>query len=225
MQVETHATGAGNGASDAPEGVNGSAELTERLLDAAVEVFAERGFEAARVAEIARRAGVTTGAIYARWPGKRDLIAAAIRHTVPKYMQTPSLVAATPADEVAAALGGDRASAQSARVRDVMLEALVSARRDDSFGYAVSDAMSGEAARLSDIVARGKADGCIDPELSTTAVVALCQALGLGMRLAAASETDGAAAEAADWDALVSRMSAALRPLTAERPASVLVSP
>ena len=139
-------------------------------------------------------------------------------------MQTPSLVAGTPADEVAAALGGDRASAQSARVRDVMLEALVSARRDDSFGYAVSDAMSREAARLSDIVARGKADGCIDPELSTTAVVALCQALGLGMRLAAAGETDGAIAEAADWDALVSRMSAALRPLTAERPAPVLVS-
>ena len=38
--------------------VSRSQAATERLLDAAVEVFAERGFEAARVAEIARRAGL-----------------------------------------------------------------------------------------------------------------------------------------------------------------------
>ncbi|HBM57090.1 MAG TPA: TetR family transcriptional regulator, partial [Acidimicrobiaceae bacterium] len=33
--------------------------LTERLLHAAAEVFAEEGYERAGVAEIARRAGVT----------------------------------------------------------------------------------------------------------------------------------------------------------------------
>ena len=38
-------------------------ELKERLLHAAAEVFAENGYEKAGVAEIARRAGVTTGAI------------------------------------------------------------------------------------------------------------------------------------------------------------------
>ena len=37
------------------------------LIDAAAEVFAERGYDGAGVAEIARRAGVTTGAIYSRY--------------------------------------------------------------------------------------------------------------------------------------------------------------
>ena len=48
-------------------------ELTERLLQAAAEVFAENGYEKAGVAEIARRAGVTTGAIYSRYSGKAEL--------------------------------------------------------------------------------------------------------------------------------------------------------
>ena len=225
MPVETYAADVGADEADgALEGVNGSAELTERLLDAAVEVFAERGFEAARVAEIARRAGLTTGAIYARWLGKRDLIVAAIRHTVPQYMRTSSTAAGTPAEELAAALGADPASARSDRVRDVMLEALVSARRDDSFRTAVADAMDDEAARLSEIVSRGQAEGSIDPELSAPAVVALCQSLGLGARLAVAGGTQGGAVEVAEWDALVSRLITSLRPVEAERPLAA-VSP
>src|SRR5687767_5034028 len=52
--------------------------LTERLLAAAAEVFAERGYDGAGVAEIARRAGVTTGAIYSRYRGKAELLVAAL---------------------------------------------------------------------------------------------------------------------------------------------------
>ena len=43
------------------------------LIQAAAEVFAERGYAGAGVAEIARRAGVTTGAIYSRYSGKSVL--------------------------------------------------------------------------------------------------------------------------------------------------------
>ena len=39
-------------------------ELTARLLQAAAEVFAENGYSKAGLALVARRAGVTTGAIY-----------------------------------------------------------------------------------------------------------------------------------------------------------------
>ena len=43
------------------------------LLDAAAKVFSERGYEGASVAEIAERAGRTTGAIYAHFPTKEAL--------------------------------------------------------------------------------------------------------------------------------------------------------
>ena len=192
--------------------MGGSTDVTERLLDAAVEVFAEHGFEAARVAEIARRAGLTTGAIYARWQGKRDLIVAAVRHIVAQYVRASSSVAATPGKEVLAVLGDDLSTARDVRIREVVLEAMVSARRDDSFRAAVSDAMSEERASLSSIVARGKTDGSIDPALSTPAIVALCQCLGLGRHLAVSDELASGRVEAGDWDALVSRLMAALSP-------------
>jgi AcrR family transcriptional regulator len=48
----------------------------ERLLAAAREVFLQRGFHAASVAEIAERGGYTTGAIYSNFGGKDDLFLA-----------------------------------------------------------------------------------------------------------------------------------------------------
>ena len=196
----------------ATEGVSGSPAVTKRLLDAAVAVFAERGFEAARVAEIARRAGLTTGAIYARWQGKRALIVDAVRYVVPQCMQPLVAAAEMSAPDTLAALGTELMSAQNVRIRDIMLEAFVSARRDDSFRAAVSQSMQKEAAKLSTIVSRGKAEGSVDPELSTRAIVALYQALGLGMHLVMSSESEDGHVPAAEWDALIGRLMAAVSP-------------
>jgi AcrR family transcriptional regulator len=49
-------------------------ETRRALLDAAAEVFAERGFAGAALDEIAERAGYTRGAIYANFAGKDDLL-------------------------------------------------------------------------------------------------------------------------------------------------------
>ena len=48
-----------------------------RIVDAAAEVFAERGLDAS-TAEIAQRAGVGEGTVYRRFPCKDDLIAAIV---------------------------------------------------------------------------------------------------------------------------------------------------
>jgi TetR/AcrR family fatty acid metabolism transcriptional regulator len=45
-----------------------------RILDAAIKVFAERGFHIATVAEIARAAGVADGTIYLYFKSKDDLL-------------------------------------------------------------------------------------------------------------------------------------------------------
>src|SRR3954447_24274862 len=50
----------------------------DRLLQAATAVFSERGYDGAGVQEIARRAGLTTGAIYANFSGKAELLFEAI---------------------------------------------------------------------------------------------------------------------------------------------------
>lgn len=57
------------------------AQTYDELLDAAQSVFAERGFHAASVAEIARAAGYTKGAVYANFTGKSELFLAVLdRH-------------------------------------------------------------------------------------------------------------------------------------------------
>ncbi len=51
---------------------------TARILDAAETVFSERGFEAASLREIARRAGLQQPGLYNHFASKRDLYAAVL---------------------------------------------------------------------------------------------------------------------------------------------------
>jgi len=52
---------------------------TDSILQAALELLFEVGFDRFRVQDVAERAGSGTGAIYRRWPKKETLIAEAIR--------------------------------------------------------------------------------------------------------------------------------------------------
>jgi AcrR family transcriptional regulator len=51
------------------------------ILDAAYQVFAERGFEQATMAEIAAVAGVAKGTLYLYYPSKQDIYDAALRQS------------------------------------------------------------------------------------------------------------------------------------------------
>jgi AcrR family transcriptional regulator len=51
----------------------------EAILAATIELLAERGFDRFTVKDIAERAGAGLGAIYRRWPTKRDVVVAAVR--------------------------------------------------------------------------------------------------------------------------------------------------
>lgn len=62
------------------------------LLDAALEEFFERGFVAARMDDIARRAGLSKGAIYLYFNAKEDLFTSLIElHAAPKVDMMISL--------------------------------------------------------------------------------------------------------------------------------------
>lgn len=52
------------------------------ICAAALEVFAEKGFAAAKLDEIARRAGVSKGTLYLYFKDKEDLFRAVVRDTV-----------------------------------------------------------------------------------------------------------------------------------------------
>ncbi len=52
------------------------------ILEAAQEVFAEKGYAESKVADIAQAAGVATGTVYAIFPGKQDLYRAIHRENL-----------------------------------------------------------------------------------------------------------------------------------------------
>lgn len=56
-----------------------SPKVDGALLDAALEVFLERGYHSASLTEIARRAGVGTPAIYRRWRTKAEVAIEVVR--------------------------------------------------------------------------------------------------------------------------------------------------
>lgn len=52
------------------------------LLDAALDLFVEKGFAATRVEEVAARAGVSKGTLFLYFPSKEDLFKAVVRENI-----------------------------------------------------------------------------------------------------------------------------------------------
>ena len=65
-----------------------------RILDAAREVYAEKGGLSAGLRPIAARAGVTTGAIYAVFDGKEDIYAALLEESLQRLAEAVERAAA-----------------------------------------------------------------------------------------------------------------------------------
>lgn len=54
----------------------------QELLDAALDLFVEKGFAATRSEQVAARAGVSKGTLYLYYPSKEELLKEVIRHNV-----------------------------------------------------------------------------------------------------------------------------------------------
>jgi TetR/AcrR family fatty acid metabolism transcriptional regulator len=59
----------------------------ERILDAAVRVFARKGFHATRVSEVAKAAGVADGTIYLYFESKEQLLVSLFEHRVERLLE------------------------------------------------------------------------------------------------------------------------------------------
>lgn len=189
--------------------------LTDRLLAAAVDAFTERGFDKAGVAAIARSAGVTTGAIYARWSGKHEMMLDAL--DVVMMHRLEQLLAPDSSDvaDILASLGSELV-VRSPSADALIAEAMVIARRDREFHSMLTRRIGEQEARLAGLIDDGKAAGLVDPALSTEAIVALCHAISLGFAMF--GSIDRELPNADGWNAVIERLIAAARPPTDESP-------
>src|SRR6476646_10088297 len=66
------------------------------ILSAALDCFAERGFAATRLDDVAARAGVTKGTLYLYFPGKEELFKALVRQELLPNVERLEAAAAGP---------------------------------------------------------------------------------------------------------------------------------
>lgn len=160
-------------------------DTASRLVRAAIEVFTEKGYDGAGVAEIARRAGLTTGAIYSRFTGKAELLSAAIGAS--GLGELDRLFAQEDyrgrVTDLLATVGSHLLDPDVDSNRALLLEAFTAARRDPEVASVLRRHMALRADQLAQLIDRSKADGLIDTDLDTAAVVHFAHAVGLGFVL------------------------------------------
>jgi AcrR family transcriptional regulator len=100
------------------------------LIEAAFEEFSAKGYEAATVAGIAERAGVTTGALYAHFAGKLDLLLATVGLApIEDVLRSAGEIASLPRREASERIVRSM-SARPDRRMLLLLDVIVVARRD-----------------------------------------------------------------------------------------------
>jgi TetR/AcrR family fatty acid metabolism transcriptional regulator len=135
------------------------------LLDAAVRVFARKGYHAARVGDIAEEAGVAYGLLYHYFDSKDDVLRSVFRETWRALIETIKRV-----EE-----GEDEPREQLRKVAEILLR---SWRRDPDLVRVLvlevtrsqhlaeeMDEIVASFAAIQEIVERGQADGSIRPDL------------------------------------------------------------
>jgi AcrR family transcriptional regulator len=184
-----------------------AAETRERLLRAAADVFAERGYDGTRVADIAAAAGVSNGALYAHFASKADLLVAALRaHGRNLLADMFAAGPDRPVVELLLAVGRWLPRRRDARGY-LIVEALVAARRDEDVARPMHEYVGERADWLAGLMRLAQAGGELDPALSPAALAHFCLLLAMGSALVT---PDLHAIDEQDWAALLTRVARAL---------------
>lgn len=181
----------------------------ERLIAAAIEVFLDQGFERARVQDIARAAGLTTGAIYANYRDKGELLFDAMGQRA--NVEVNALLhqaAGAEARDLLERLGAMLLHRPDAPT--LLPDALAAARRDPELAALLRERLGRREDNIADLVDRAKRDGAIDPAVATDALTRFCMTLATGAVVVRALGLDPPDQD--DWQALIHRLLEAIAP-------------
>jgi AcrR family transcriptional regulator len=166
-------------------------QTREQLVQAATEVFARRGYHAAKVEEIAERAGFSHGAVYSNFSGKEELFLAVFeRYMTERIEEVSRATAHAPegsfseqaragADQWMQRFNNDRATFL------LHLEFMVHAARDPQLGALLRERMAALRIEIERrLVARGEQTDTRLP-LPASDLALIVRALGIGLAVEA----------------------------------------
>lgn len=167
---------------EGPRRVRGRARTRERLLAASLEIMVESGYQAATVSAVARRAGLTTGAIYANFANQQEMLGTALLERWSRHhrMLLQAGAGDVAPDEILVEHFVAHLTAEPRPEHELLTEATGAVMREDVTLSPLRRGVEMLEAALLLAVERGQAAGTIDPDLSVGAVASVLVTFHLG---------------------------------------------
>lgn len=138
-------------------------ERSRRILEIAVELAEEGGFDAVRQRDVAARAGVALGTLYKRFPSKEGILVAALEMETMKMvkkLETQPITGDTPEERVANLFRTmTRGLCRKPNLAKALIKAITSGEPE------LTERVAGYHTRLKEVIARTmvSVDGTVDP--------------------------------------------------------------
>jgi AcrR family transcriptional regulator len=166
-------------------------QTRERLLDAASEVFARRGYAAASLDDVAQSAGYTKGAVYSNFASKADLFMALIERRIAEQAAPEALRDAT-LDQMVADLERHAGTGESFDPGWLQLatEFWTSAMRDERMRTAVAEQYERARAITAGVFEEKFREADVEPPMPPRDLAIVAEALGIGLGFQHALDPD-----------------------------------
>lgn len=150
------------------------------ILDAALAVVSENGYDAANMNDIAARAGVGKAAIYRRWSSKAALVTDALIYWRPDLLTKDTPDTGSLAGDLDALVERVGRNDDEPFPNDLVLRVALEAAHDPDLAAAVDDLVLVKGKGLvAKIIAQAAARGEIDPQRDWSLVADVVLAMGL----------------------------------------------
>lgn len=150
------------------------------ILDAALAVVSENGYDAANMNDIAARAGVGKAAIYRRWSSKAALVTDALIYWRPDLLTKDTPDTGSLAGDLDALIERVGRNDDEPFPNDLVLRVALEAAHDPDLAAAVDDLVLVKGKGLvAKIIAQAAARGEIDPQRDWSLVADVVLAMGL----------------------------------------------
>jgi AcrR family transcriptional regulator len=151
-----------------------------RIVEHAVELFAQEGYSNASIRDLAFRSGLSSGAIYGSFRGKADLLAAVVDKIIESDVEAlPTTVTQQTLPHIDAYQYEHVASRE--RLRTLLVEAAVAARTDPDVRDRMRDAMAPHLEMATEAHEEWRERAGVDPQLDMSALVLLIWSADLGI--------------------------------------------
>lgn len=184
-------------------------ETRRRVLEGAAAVFAEKGYDAARITDIARAANLSTGAMYNHYESKADLLAAVVDGHAGE--QLSALLSAHPGASVLDLIETRGRLLDHGPVpAPLLVEAVTAARRDPDVLASLTRQVRGSEEFFADLVRLAQGSAEVVADVDPAAVARFCLMLILGSLLVRSMNLPSV--EPGSWDDVIARVIDGFRP-------------